>query len=61
MELATFSNYFLSLMHEVLSDIPGVFVYLDDIFLMSRTEQEYRIFLHRVFERLKLHGLTVNP
>ena len=35
MGLATSSNYFQSLMHEVLSDIPGVFVYLDDIFLMS--------------------------
>ena len=47
-------------MQEVLLVIPSVFVYLDDIFLMSQTEQEHRILLHRVFERLKLHGLTVN-
>ena len=61
MGLATSSNYFPFLMREVLWNIPGVFVYLDDIFLMSQTEQEHRILLHRVFERLKLHGLAVNP
>ena len=42
MGLATSSNYFHFLMHEVLSDIPGFFVYLDDIFLVSQTEQEHR-------------------
>ena len=50
MRLATSSNYFQSSMREVLSDIPGVFVYLDDIFLTSKTEQEHRIPLHQVFE-----------
>ena len=60
MGLATSSNCFLALMHEVLSGIPRVFVYLDDIFVMSETE-EHRPLLHHVFERLRTHGLMVNP
>ena len=54
MGLATSSNYFQSLMHEVFLDILGVFVYLDDIFPISQTEQEHRILLHRIYERLKI-------
>ena len=61
MGLATSSNYFQALMHEVLSGIPRVFVYLDDIFVMSETEEEHRTLLHHVFERLRTHGLMVNP
>ena len=45
-------------MSEVLSDISGVFFYFDDIFLMSQTEQEYRIFLH---QSLRDQNCTVNP
>ena len=48
-------------MLEVLSGIPRVFVYLDDIFAMSETEEEHRTLLHHVFERLRTQGLMVNP
>ena len=48
-------------MHEVLSGIPRVFVYLDDTSVMSETEEEHRILLHHVFDRLRTHGLMVNP
>ena len=60
MGLATSSNYFQRLMNDVLAGIPRVFVYLDDIFVMSETMKEHRNTLHMVFERLKTHGLIVN-
>ena len=43
MGLATSSNYFQALMHEVLSGIPRVFVYLDDVFAMSETEEGHPV------------------
>ena len=60
MGLATSSGYFQKLMNEVLSGLPRVFVYLDDIIIMSPDLDDHRKLLSLVFERLKQHGLVVN-
>jgi len=42
-------------MHQVFWDLldKGVLVYLDDIFMYSRTEEEHQRLLEEVFQRLK--------
>ena len=60
MGLATSSSYFQKLMNEVLSGLPQVFVYLDDIIIMSSSLEDHQRLLHLVFKRLEEHGLVVN-
>ena len=47
-------------MNEVLSGLPRVFAYLDDIIIMSPDLDDHRKLLSLVFERLQQHGLVVN-
>ena len=47
-------------MNEVLCGLPQVFVYLDDIIIMSSSLEEHKRLLSVVFKRLKEHGLVVN-
>lgn len=51
---------FMRLMDEVLSGYTGVFcqVYLDDILVYSNDFESHLLHLAKVFERLKIHGLT---
>ena len=60
MGLASSSTYFQLLMNEVLSGLPHVFCYLDDVIVMSKTHLEHRQTLKAVFSRLREHGLVVN-
>ncbi len=60
MGLASSSTYFQRLMNEVLSGIPQVFAYLNDIIIMSETQAEHSHLLDLVFQRLQSHGLIVN-
>ncbi|XP_054707489.1 uncharacterized protein K02A2.6-like [Uloborus diversus] len=45
---------------QVLSGIPGVHVFLDDITVTGRNDQEHLSRLEQVLERLSEHGLKVN-
>ena len=60
MGLATSSGYFQKLMNEVLSGLPQVFVYLDDIIIMSSSLEDHQRLLNLVFKRLEEHGFVVN-
>ena len=46
-------------MEKVLQGIPGVVVYLDDILVTGRTEEEHLDHLREVLDWLKQHGLRV--
>ena len=60
MGLATSSGYFQKLMNEVFSGLPQVFVYLDDIIIMSSSLEDHQRLLNLVFKRLEEHSLVVN-
>ena len=60
MGLATSSGYFQKLMNEVFSGLPTVFVYLENIIIMSPDLNDHRKLLCLVFERLQQHGLVIN-
>ena len=60
MGLATSSNYFQKLMNEVLSGLPQVFEYLDNIIIMSSSLEDHQRLLNLVFKQLEEHGLVVN-
>ncbi|GFW64995.1 transposon Tf2-6 polyprotein [Trichonephila clavipes] len=51
---------FQSFINEVLFGLEFVFPYLDDILVASETEEEHKIHLKLVFDRLQKHGLRVN-
>ena len=60
MGLAFNSTYFQLQMNKVLSGLPHVFCYLDDVIVMSKTRLEHRQTLKAVFSRLREHGLVAN-
>ena len=60
MGLATSSGYFQKLMDEILFGLPQVFVYLDDIIIMSSSLENHQRLLNLVFKRMEEHGLVVN-
>ena len=60
MGLASSSTYFQLPMNEVLSGLPHVFCYLDDVIVMSKTRLEHRQTLKAIFSRLREYGLVVN-
>lgn len=51
---------FQRFMHAVLRGLEFCFVYLDDILIASRTEEEHLCHLRAVFEKLQQFGLTLN-
>jgi len=51
---------FQRMMDEVLSGLPWVFVYLDDVLVASRSEDEHEQHLREVLAQLQQHGLVLN-
>lgn len=51
---------FQRFMDSVFRDLDFVFVYIDDILIMSKNEAEHLQHLEIVFERLKAHSLSIN-
>ena len=60
MGLAISCGYFQKLVNEVPSGLPQVFVYLDDIIIMSSSLEDHQRLLNLVFKRLEERGLVVN-
>ena len=52
---------FQRLMDTVCQDLGFVFVYLDDVLVASRTAEEHRVHLAKLFARLRDFGLVLNP
>ena len=52
-------SIFQRLLETLLADIPGVFVYLDDILVTGHNEKEHLGTLEKVFTRLQYAGLTL--
>lgn len=52
---------FQRLMDSVLRDMPFLFVYLDDLLVASADAGEHLMHLRLLFQRLREHGLIVNP
>jgi hypothetical protein len=48
-------------MDEVLRGLDFCFAYLDDILVFSRSLEEHEQHLWTLFERLRRHGILVNP
>ena len=57
--LAQAPTYFQRLINEVLTDCNFVMVYLDDIIIFSKTEEEHLQHLEEIFERLRKAGLKL--
>ncbi|UYV85023.1 hypothetical protein LAZ67_X004325 [Cordylochernes scorpioides] len=53
---ATFQRF----MHEVLRNLDFAFIYLDDILVASKTEEEHYSHLETLFSRLNSYGLRIN-
>ena len=51
---------FQRLMDQVFRDLRFVFVYLDDILIASRDEEEHRQHLREVLRRLRDNGMIIN-
>ena len=46
----------MKFLHHVLSGIDGVYAYLDDLLIFSKTEQEHAAILDQIFNRLQENG-----
>ena len=46
---------------QITRDLEFAYVYIDDILVASKSEEEHKQHLRILFERLQMHGLTVNP
>ena len=51
---------FQRMMDTMMRGLDFAFVYLDDILIASRTQEEHERHLHKVLERLNANGLTIN-
>ena len=51
---------FQRLMDEVTQQLPGIFVYLDDVLVASQTPEEHASHLRSLFEALSKFGLVIN-
>ena len=47
-------------MESLLYDIPSVVVYLDDILVTGKTDEEHLVNLEKVLQRMETHGLRLN-
>lgn len=52
---------FQRFMHEVLSDLPFCFTYIDDILVASTDITEHQQHIRQLFQRLQKYGLVINP
>ncbi|BHF82314.1 hypothetical protein SprV_0802545100 [Sparganum proliferum] len=52
---------FQKFIDHVLRGIPFVYAYIDDLLVASRNEEEHKVHLALVFERLDKFGVVVNP
>ena len=52
---------FQRMMDQILGDIPHCFVYIDDILIASPDAASHLHHVRQVFDRLCLHGLSINP
>lgn len=53
--------FFTECLQRILGDIPGVFIYVDNIVVATNTVQEHKAALDEVFERLFKGGVKLNP
>ena len=53
---ATFQRF----VNAILADLPYVFIYIDDILVFSKTEEEHYQHLEEIFARLAKYGLSLN-
>ncbi len=60
MGLAASPEVFTHLLNSLIGDIEGVLVYVDDVTVHSKTEDEHRHILDRVLSRLRESGLRLN-
>ncbi len=58
--LKTAPRYFQSVMSRILSDLPYVRVFLDDILVFSNSVEEHLIYLKEVLSRLKSNCVSIN-
>ena len=59
MVLSSSSCYYQRFMNEVVSGLPQVYCYFDDLIIMSQSYEEHVQLLRQVFSRLCKHGLVV--
>uniref|UniRef100_A0A3B5KTJ2 ribonuclease H n=1 Tax=Takifugu rubripes TaxID=31033 RepID=A0A3B5KTJ2_TAKRU len=59
--LKSAAQTFQRLMDSVLRDLPFLFVYLDDILVVSTSQAEHVAHLRALVQRLSQHGLIINP
>ena len=59
--LCNAAQAFQRLMDVVCRQLPGVFVYIDDILVASKNKDEHEAHLRKLFARLTQYGLVVNP
>lgn len=55
------SQTFQRFVDSVFRDLEFVFIYIDDILIMSNSHAEHKQHLETVFSRLRQHALTINP
>ena len=61
MGLCNAAQSFQKMIEDVLRDISGVFVYLDDILVYTQTEAEHERVLRELFSRLRDNGMAISP
>ena len=61
MGLCNAAQSFQKMSKDVLRDIPGVFVYLEDILVFSQTEAEHKRVLRELFSRLRDNRMAISP
>jgi hypothetical protein len=59
MGLTTAPHYFQGVMMEVMKDIPGVVVFVDDIVVAANTKEEMLQHLRTVFQRCRMHDFRL--
>ena len=52
---------FQAIMDKMLTGLPFVTAYLDDIVVVSRSQDDHGRHLHAVFDRINAHGIRVRP
>ena len=60
MGLKSASNILCRFMHEVLRGVPNCFVYIDDIMIFSKSEEDHWKHFSEVFNRLEYFSLILN-